>query len=122
MLIHTLSTHPDLMPAAQAAYESYIRLVFPGAKSEKSQGDEDLELRKRILAEETKKAFIVRPISVDEMMKRRPQSPQAAKLMGAALHQEDVQRRKHLEMQAKAQAIHARAQATSTAVKLEGKK
>jgi hypothetical protein len=92
--------------------KSYRGMLFPGV--EKDDADEDqLAQMRRVLAEETKKAFIVKPVSLDKAMETagKTTNPNMAKLAGRAAAEAERQKlaKAEREQRARQQARRARA-------------
>lgn len=95
--------------ALEGLISSYRNLLFPGSKSQTDRQKEEMEARKRALAQEAQKAFIVKPVDMKKVLEQaqNTDNPHYKQLAGRAFVEHEKQRMK--ELQKKAQVEQDRA-------------
>lgn len=110
-IIATAGLNKENGDALLGMLSSYRKMLFPGTKDQAEKEKEELESRKRALAEEAQKAFIVRPVDIKKVLQstRESNNPAMNQLAGRAIVEHERERMKQLRRKAQADQDHANA-------------
>jgi len=88
--------------ALQGLIDGYRNLLFPGSRAQTDRQKDELEARKRALAEEAQKAFIVKPVDMKKVLEQAKNStnPHYQQLAGRAFVEHEKERMKQLQKKA----------------------